>query len=362
MNKIYFRGLNGIRAIAALIVIVFHIDQSMDYLFGIQPVGFYLKGTAHLGVILFFSLSGFLITYLLLKEKEQFGTIDLPKFYKRRILRIWPLYYLIIIIGIIFIFLKISIPPEKDFITTITLYTFLMANAAYAFEYAVITLIPLWSVGVEEQFYVFWPILINKTRNTLRTLALVIFFYISAKLLFRFLENGNWYKLISLTAFDTMAIGGIAAFLYYSQSKWLRLIYHPAVQITSWLALAYSIFYTPLHILYVLDNELCAIFFTIIIVNVSTNPKTILDLEKPVFNFIGRISYGMYVYHIPLMFAFSYFFKRYLMMINNYWLEYFFIYFIIITTTILISWLSFQYFEKYFLKQKSRFSKIHSTN
>ena len=98
-KKIFFPNLNGVRAIAAFMVIVYHVEDIKE-LFGLpnfphhDPMGNDLGG---LGVTLFFVLSGFLITYLLLNEKSACGTVSLRDFYIRRVLRIWPLYYLIVV-------------------------------------------------------------------------------------------------------------------------------------------------------------------------------------------------------------------------------------------------------------------------
>ena len=99
-NKIYFPNLNGIRFIAAFAVILHHLEQ-FKYLLGYKnnwenPI---IHQIGPLGVILFFVLSGFLITYLLLVEEKQTKTISIKSFYMRRILRIWPLYYLIILLN-----------------------------------------------------------------------------------------------------------------------------------------------------------------------------------------------------------------------------------------------------------------------
>ena len=108
-QKIYFENLNSIRFIAASLVIVHHIEQFKSF-FGIQN---YFKDVriemiGKLGVVLFFVLSGFLISYLLFKEKEYTKTISIRKFYIRRILRIWPLYFLIIILSFfVFPFIEI---------------------------------------------------------------------------------------------------------------------------------------------------------------------------------------------------------------------------------------------------------------
>ena len=100
MNKIYFQNLNGLRFFAALLVIIHHIEQMKNSL-GLEnnwnlPVVLVI---GKLGVILFFVLSGFLITYLLLEEERYTQTISIKDFYMRRILRIWPLYFLILLIS-----------------------------------------------------------------------------------------------------------------------------------------------------------------------------------------------------------------------------------------------------------------------
>jgi peptidoglycan/LPS O-acetylase OafA/YrhL len=75
----------------------------------------------------------------------------MPKFYLRRILRIWPIYYLIIIIAVLFVLFNV-ITETSNLSLTITLYSLLLANVGYSLSLGLITITPLWSVGVEEQF------------------------------------------------------------------------------------------------------------------------------------------------------------------------------------------------------------------
>ena len=112
-DKVYFPGLNGLRFFAAFSVVVTHIElvkhfkgyptlwvenasDELTLTHILQKIIFHAGG---LGVYFFFVLSGFLITYLLLVEKAKTGTVAVKKFYWRRVLRIWPLYYLIVILG-----------------------------------------------------------------------------------------------------------------------------------------------------------------------------------------------------------------------------------------------------------------------
>ena len=136
-ERIYFPNLNGLRFVAALLVIVHHIEQ-IKYIYGL-PNNFsssFIQIIGELGVILFFVLSGFLITYLLLEEENRTQTIAVKNFYLRRILRIWPLYFFIVILAL-FILPNISpfILPEYDKATIyenlpakIFLYVFFLPN------------------------------------------------------------------------------------------------------------------------------------------------------------------------------------------------------------------------------------------
>ncbi len=361
-NKVHFKGLNGIRAIAAMIVLIFHIDQFARF-FGLKSIGFHETGMAGYGVTLFFVLSGFLITRLLLIEKKEFQKIDLPKFYLRRILRIWPIYYLIIVIAIIIYF---SVPyaisyPEGQVFETFVLYSFLLSNIGYGFGLGITPISPLWSVGVEEQFYAFWPFLLGRSKSVLTTLVIFIFTYLSVKVFLRFIDNGVYYSLISLCRFDCMAIGGIGAYLVHHQSKYLKLLFSPFLQIISWCVLLVSIFYRPIHLFSLIDHEFHAVIYLVIIINVSSNPKTLINLENKIFDFIGRISYGIYVYHITVMILLSLIFKHvFNYSITNSLFDYILIFTVTVITTLGIADLSFKYFESYFLRLKNKYSKIES--
>src|SRR5690606_12891158 len=120
----------------------------------------------NLGVNFFFMLSGFLITYLLIKEKEFTGTIHVPNFYVRRILRIWPLYYLCVAVGFIGFALlkKISGAPLEENANA-WYYLFFAANFDIMHTWPekpdALLLSVLWSVAVEEQFYLTWPLILR---------------------------------------------------------------------------------------------------------------------------------------------------------------------------------------------------------
>jgi len=166
---LYFSGLNGLRAIAALSVVFSH--ASCDFiLFGLDPIYFskYADGSPKLfnmaayGVTIFFTLSGFLITYLLLEENKK-QPINIRNFYIRRILRIWPLYYTYLIIAIITMLITGYDVEGK----AVLFYVFLMANVPFFLGIGDgLKLIGHYgSLGVEEQFYSFWPWVVKKSKS-----------------------------------------------------------------------------------------------------------------------------------------------------------------------------------------------------
>ena len=304
-GKIYFKGLNGIRAIACLIVLFWHTDQ-FTYLFDINSIGIYENGMADNAVNLFFVLSGFLITFLLLVEKKKTGTINLKKFYYRRIYRIWPLYYMAILIALILIYFEV-LPNDIDLFQPLFLYLFLLANVALILKISLTGITPLWSVGVEEQYYLIWPLIVKKTSNYLKTFIFLITFFISLKIgvFFLFSDSSFIFKFLSVTRIDLMVMGGVGGFCVYTNHVILNFIYKKNIQILAYIVLFLSIIYKPIHVSSFIDSELNSLFYLIIILNVSTNKNTIISFENKFFNFIGKISYGIYIYHMFVIYLYA---------------------------------------------------------
>ena len=170
-----------------------------------------------MGVNFFFCLSSFLITYILLKEKEKTNTISITSFWIRRILRIWPLYFLIVFFGVVIL------PLLSHFITAIKqdrteLFYYLLF--IYNFE-PIIKHSPetsnigfLWTICVEEQFYLIWPLILFLFRKIKK--QYIIFITISlVSLLFRTIYRNNWFVLTyhTIAVFSDMGIGALLAWI-----------------------------------------------------------------------------------------------------------------------------------------------------
>lgn len=237
-------------------------------------------------------------------------------------------------------------------------YIFLMANVPFVFGGGLGIVAQLWSVGVEEQFYLFWPWLFKKREKLLLIMVSIIALFLGLRLLFRIIENGNIYTFLGVTRFHCMAIGGIGALAVYEKWSILRLIYSRWLQVLCWVILFISI-YKPFHFFSIIDGEIYALIFLVMIINVSTNPKTIISLENRLLNWLGKISYGIYVYH---MFALAICFSLLKNNIPTNWIGSIVVYVLCTALTLLFASISYQYFEGFFLRLKQRFSVIISGN
>ncbi|MBS1688516.1 MAG: acyltransferase, partial [Bacteroidetes bacterium] len=347
-------------AIAALIVITSHVDE-FSYLFNKHESGFRAKDMAQYAVTLFFVLSGFLITYLLILEKNRFNTIEFKKFYMRRILRIWPVYFLIVLIVGCLVSIGGILPEDRSNLPHILYYIFFIPNVPFALGGTFAALTPLWSVGVEEQFYAFWPLLMNKAKNIPKALLLFIGIYLLLKVALQYSPFSSVYHVFYITRLDCMAIGGLGAYLVLSNHRLLNIIYSKLMQIVCWALFIGSVSIRSFHVFSILDHEIYSLIFLVLIMNVSTNQHTIIKLENKSLRFIGKISYGMYAYHMLFIFLLSKFISGWLESIPNA-AAMLIVYVLTLCLTITFSYLSYQFLEKRFLKMKKRYTDIKSSN
>ncbi len=358
-NTIYLPGLNGIRAIAALSVVFSHINNRLEYykLPKAQPLDL-----ASFGVTIFFTLSGFLITYLLLKEIEKTGTVDIKKFYMRRVLRIWPLYYL-------YLFIVVLLNGIENLQWPILFYIFILPNFKNSFTGIIATVVGskhlilmtghYWSLGVEEQFYAFWPWVVRKTKILLRFLVIFPIFFIMLKLsLHLFNAPKGFITFFNYTRFGCLTLGALGAYLFYHNSlkvKWI--INKWWLEVLAWLLLV-VVALNKFHLSSVIDHEIISIATLIIIFNQIANPKRLLSLENKAFDYLGKISFGLYVYNPLVIYGMSFLINK--LYIENQLLKQIIIYISVVLAIVLVAHLSYYYFEKRFLKMKLNYTTVHS--
>ena len=298
-------GLDGLRALAALSVMIAHIEQAR-YVFGLPSnwINYAVMRLGGQGVTLFFVLSGFLITHLLLQEQSASGAISIPRFYTRRILRIWPLYFLIMALGFVILPLfpayKIPTFPEIDggyYWQKFFFYLFFSPHVATAILPGVPYAGVLWSVGVEEWFYLFWPGLMISARGRLAPFLLAI---VAGLILARSQVQTKWLvDLLGELRFDCMAVGALGALACASRRfNPVRVLW----PLFSWPAQIYGFYYIGRCLwtgwpFGAFDELVYSLMFLWLIVNLSVNPRPIVNFDNPLQKWLGQISYGLYCYN-----------------------------------------------------------------
>lgn len=298
----YVPQLDSLRALAVFLVINTH------WLGGFWRFGQH-------GVMIFFVLSGFLITYILLDVTKHSNNKlkSIRQFVIRRALRIFPIYYLFILF-----FFFAGIPFMKENFLWFATYT---SNIKYFLlgEFPEGLFSHLWSLAVEEQFYLFWPFLILflRTKYITSGISLVVilgmvsrvFFYIYGNEFF----NSNFSYTLTTSYFDTLGIGALLA--YYLYNNTLDLTKMKPIKIGILALVFFSLYVT----LSYTELRYARLFFMNLLFALSTASFILFLIAAPKENlinrlfkldiliFVGKISYGLYLYHkvIPWLIGYS---------------------------------------------------------
>ncbi|HEY6802384.1 MAG TPA: acyltransferase [Pyrinomonadaceae bacterium] len=356
----HIKALDGVRGVAILLVILFHYG--------------YL-GCGWIGVQLFFVLSGFLITSILVKDKGKSLKDYLKRFYWRRSLRIFPLYYLYLFV-MLAAFLLFRIPPAfGDQWPYLFTYTYNVRHILPNYDGSEL-LIHLWSLSVEEQFYLVWPLLVfllATRRFKSLLLAIVIGIPIVRLLTSLLLANAGHDPLFygtvlyTITPFqiDAFAVGAIVATFKFPHIKNGKVVFAVAVVVAVALGLLAQFtspvmasdrvnsFGFPIHLLhhyeYVWGYSVLNIVAGLLILLVVQGSSPLPFLKNGPLTFLGRISYGVYVYHYGVLAIFQKVFPS-----GERSLRSLLLFFPYLAVTLVISYLSFRLFENQFLKLKDR--------
>ena len=363
----YIKGLDGLRGIAIILVMLFHFE-----LYDFGEIGL---GVGWVGVQLFFVLSGFLITRILLADRAHTLSAYLKKFYWRRSLRIFPLYYAyLLVLSLAFLFLNFP-PTLGEKAPWLYSYTYNYTRLSPAWTHSIF-FTHLWSLSVEEQFYLLWPLFIFFVRGRALKLALltiIVFMPVFRGVLAAYLQQqtaldsravGEAVYWFTLSHFDAFATGGaVAVFRLGERIRRPGLLCTAGavvvvlVGLVNLLVLPHAI---PLELsslgypIALLENgqhiwsySLLNGFFAALILWVSVASPKLLRASPLVA--VGKVSYGMYVFHWGLLGAFNQVIGTRL---NSSALS-FIVYFGVVYA---VSWVSYRFFEQHFLKLKNRFT------
>ena len=377
-EKLFFPNLDALRFFSFLGVFLYHSYKVVfNYLENTHP-GFYqtmkfLFQNGNLGVNFFFVLSGFLITFLLLKEKKKSGDIHLRNFYIRRILRIWPLFYLCVLTGfVIFPFFKSLAGATPSENANLVYYLLFINNFDFIHHWPqvpdALILVVLWSVAVEEQFYLAWPVIVKLTKNIILPVAFTL--VVISSLVFRFFHSSDTDEDYGIRYFHTlsvigdMAIGGLLAYYTSFETrflKWIRNMSKGTAILIYVSAIALSLFKTDIfktEILVVFERLVISIFYGLIILEqaFATRPLYPMSRLKRTSK-LGVYTYGLYCIHFMILSVTLALAGKLHLNIFNTPVSIG----IVITSLlfcIILSWFLYRYFEKPFLKLKERFAFI----
>lgn len=368
---VHFRGLNSLRFFAALFVVIGHIPMNQASAGLPHPAWGALFYRGAPAVSFFFTLSGFLITYLLLEEHRRSGTIAVRSFYLRRVCRIWPLYFAVVFFGLFFYNallprLGIHYPVRYTLPLALFLYTFFLPNLMNSLYTVGGILNPLWSIGVEEQFYLAWAPAVKRWIGVLPRLCAVILavsFTVSCLNQWQAFGTGWQWMFFSQLKFHFMASGALCAWWLHRRPGALLRLPVFTVRAVQWVLFALLLEY---YILGLLPWGLFAEVFQLVlyawlIVTVAANPRNAIPVETRAFEYLGTISYGLYMIHMIAVYMTSAVFQA-----SGWWHGHIVLYCLAyygmaLGLTVLSAHLSYRLFESPFLRLKDRrFSLVAS--
>jgi peptidoglycan/LPS O-acetylase OafA/YrhL len=338
-NTNHFECLNGLRAISIIAVVWHHTASSESHFLKLLGYGYH-------GVTFFFLISGFLITTLLLKERDRTGKIDLFAFFVRRSLRIFPLYYAVLLAYVVLVFLQerntevgAAFFSNLKYFATYTSNIFVPLDGRVIFYFA-------WSLAAEEQFYlVLAPLLaaLSPKRAALSVTVISI-----GLVLCNILSVGN-PATIGKVAPLGIWLGTLAAFLLrdHRSEKCLRWLF----------GMAWSAPLLAVTTLLILESSLGgeAAFVTsaaamLIACLISSNQSLAAALNNRLLVHIGKVSYGIYLMHMICKAVVTKIISSIGINAPN---EINFL--LVLFVALLVATLSFNTFERQFLKRKIKF-------
>lgn len=295
----YFKQIDTLRAFAVILVIYSHWGSQNSIINQLFPVGFF-------GVNIFFVISGFLITQILLSHKNQINSKSkvIKSFFLRRTLRIFPLYY-----ATLFFLWVINYPGLRE---NFLPYLFYYCNIDYYWDNEMHGILsPRWSLAVEEQFYLIWPFLIlfiSKIRLKIFFIAVILFAFLLRSYLTVVYPEKELVQFLMTSNLDSLAGGGLLAYFYkYDMLKFTYIANKKrvlAILLVGVILLILNSFYFYNKIFTgILPVNLKAIGCTLIslslVVMAIKGYRGFLGklMSNKVLIYIGKISYGLYLYH-----------------------------------------------------------------
>ena len=348
--KTYYPSINGLRALSIMLVLLQHfslkdhplIDRKIYHWY--NPIVSFLE-EGQLGVNIFFVLSGFLITTLLLREEAATKVISLKNFYIRRVLRIFPAYYFMLLIYFILQLIGVIYLSGASWFTSLTFTKYFNLDLDWLSAHE-------WSLSIEEHFYLVWPLIFICGSKIRKSFVLFLIIIVPIFRIFIYNYPVDWITELSIfTRIDAIATGCLFALyrdkiikiirpywtiLFYTSGVCLFILHYiiPHVYYSSW-----KFIFVPLGCTH---GTIANFLIGLIMMYSVFGPQTIWFrfLNLKAMNYIGLLSYSIYLWQ--QLFTWN----------TTHWINQFPQNLVCI---VCMSLFSYYVIEKYFLTLKSRF-------
>lgn len=373
--KVFFPNLDGLRFFAFFLVFLQHAFLRLFDDINLGPVLSFIKeGIFHqgdLGVSFFFTLSGFLITYLILNEIKAMGKLDVAAFYIRRALKIWPLYYFVVIFGfILYPKLKIAlgfpgyIESGNPLFHALFLSNFDVMSLPRHFGAGSLNI--TWTVSIEEQFYLIWPLLFFYLPKRFFKYLFPAIIALSGFFRLSHIGQIQAMKFHTLSVISDMAIGGWAAYLSFNSAKFKEAFVNlKSFQIAFIYAFCISLILWENYLfsgtaLIALRRVIFSVFFAFVILEQNFCVNSLYKISRlKKASELGKYTYGLYLLH-PIVLTLCFNGLRFFEVSADGLLIGVLMGFWVFVINALLSYASYHFYEIRFLRLKERFTHIRS--
>lgn len=306
MNITKFPSLNGLRAISIIMVVCNHLGLQTTLFSEVQkiktlsPFVLFLQD-GHLGVNIFFVISGFLITSLLLQEEKETKSISLKNFYIRRTLRIFPAYYLLLLVYFILQLAGYIYIDSNSWLTAITYTKYFNWDLGWYTSHA-------WSLSIEEHFYLFWPLVFIYLKSLRKHFAMALILCVPLVRTYIYYHPVSWINDLTIfTRIDAIATGCLLAFYkdsilkkmgkslngYFIIAIIVLLLFRYIPPVAAKVGLAFI--FIPLGTTH---GTIANFLIAIVILHSITLQRGLWfsTINSKLFNYIGVLSYSIYLW------------------------------------------------------------------
>jgi peptidoglycan/LPS O-acetylase OafA/YrhL len=348
----YIPSLNGLRALSIATVIASHLIKPNSVGAIVIPFPFSILADGNFGVNVFFVISGFLITTLLIAEENKTGTISLKNFYIRRIFRIFPAYYFVLLVYFILQSLSIMSFTSQSWLSSIFYYKYFVRGN--------IEMDHFWSLSMEEHFYLIWPLVFLTFKKYRGYFAFGVILLVCIVRFYAYRSGINAWDITPLRI-DAIMIGCVFALYHERIRSWMAAHFNYKYLLLLLLVLFINSRYfeelnrhyglhmgfllIPLGIGVSVGTGTNILIGLLMIFSIHFKTRWFAFLNTPAMNYIGKLSYSLYLWqHLFIM-------SPRIGMLSSFPIN--------LCCTIAAALFSYYFIERPFLKLKSRFEPRH---